>query len=152
GAEFHAYLLLPIFLVLTRERRGSWIMLVAGVAFPTVFYLTSGVGPDPPHGAVTLIRCLPLFGAGCAASLLSGELRRFARPAAIVGVFGSLALLQFRISALSAGLLIVPTLIGVLYAPWAKRLFEGRWMLELGRISYSLFMVHTLVQVFVLDR
>jgi peptidoglycan/LPS O-acetylase OafA/YrhL len=140
SAEWHAYLVFPLLMLALRRldwRRALWLV-AAGVLLPLLAYLYGGGEEQyPTNGVPVLLRVLPLFAAGMALYLVWQRVRRLPSTLAALAVLGTPACLWWAPAAPYAVLLV----------PLAA-LFGTAPMLWLGKISYSLYMTHALVEAF----
>ena len=153
SAEMHAYLLFPILLPAIRMRAGALAILLLCVAATLVIYL-SGASVDtyPTNGILVLIRACLLFAAGMA-------LFRLRKITGCIGsglTFGIVGLLVVILSVPAVqpfATCLAPILVIASLGPNRLRLFLGNpFALYLGRVSFSLYMVHGVVQILLIDR
>jgi peptidoglycan/LPS O-acetylase OafA/YrhL len=149
SAEWHAYLLFPV-LAWVMQRAISWLprwtpWACCGVPW-LVYWLGAAADPHPTNGDLLMWRVLPLF--------LAGMLCRglFARNVAGWGLAPVLA----------AGLLASPwpelavmtcpaVLLWALSSQGARVGLAGSVSVWLGKVSYSLYMTHALVEMYVVQ-
>ncbi|EJN08093.1 acyltransferase [Herbaspirillum sp. YR522] len=152
SAEWHAYLLFPLLVpvVLRLRRAMATIVALACVLVPFALYLQH-VQPDqyPTNGVVVLARVLPLFLLGML--LFHFRSQRVLRSglAALLIVLATLVLLSIDRWA-PAAVLLAPALVLAAMSPnWLQAALRHDSLLLLGRISYSLYMTHALVERFI---
>lgn len=154
SAEWHAYLLFPLLVLALRKcgARMAVALIALGVVLPFVLYLPPyPLEQYPTNGVAVLFRVLPLFIAGMALHVVWRQVRRVPAVLAALVVGGTLALLCWP-QASPAAVLLVPLLVlAVLRTPWLKAGLSRAPLLWLGKISYSLYMTHALVESFVLS-
>ncbi|MCX5493778.1 acyltransferase [Kaistia dalseonensis] len=162
SVEWHLYVLFPFMLVLIRNRMACFGVVLGGTILVLIVYLT-GFGaeavvtggdwePYPTNGPVALLRGLLLFSAGIAVY----GIRDIAGPAlnivALPVVFGFVGLLLFEPTAPFSVLLVPVLILCVMTNPLVSDGLSGRIQLFLGKISYSLYMTHALVQIIFVNR
>lgn len=153
SAEFHAYALFPLLVLLVRGTWKSIAALVLGVGIPLAIYYSRGLDEEfPTNGAVVLLRSLPLFLAGIGLYNLHDRLVKVAAPVIVLPIAAIPLLLSFQALAPLAVLSIYALIIGSLTLAPLQRFLQTRQAVRLGELSYSLYLVHALVQVFVLER
>jgi peptidoglycan/LPS O-acetylase OafA/YrhL len=150
SAEFHAYAVFPFAVRwLHGPRRALWVLGV-GIALPAALYAYAWHGQDRAplltNGIPVLLRALPLFAVGMACQALPA-----ARGAGSVGValLAALGVGATLWSGLTVpALLCAPALVYLtLHNPHLSRVFRLRSLQFLGEISYSLYMVHAVVEI-----
>lgn len=154
SAEWHAYLVFPLLVWLLRKcgARTALLLVALGIAVPFLLYLPPFQQDQyPTNGAAVLLRVLPLFMAGMALHIVWPQVRRVPSALGFVVVAGTLGLLCFPQSSPGAVLLVPLLLLSALRSPWLKRCLSSAPLLWLGKISYSLYMTHALVESFVLS-
>ena len=153
SSEFHVYLIAPFLIRFIKRKSVAIAAVVFGVMLPLVIYLL--YYPEtrfPTNGFVTLLRAIPLFAVGVGVYQLKDLPFWKDGLLALVVVACSIALLATPGYSPFA-LLGVPMLVAVVRAaPRASALLSTRPLTFLGEISYSLYMVHALVQIIVLNR
>lgn len=149
SAEWHAYLVFPLLVPLIHRLnwRPALAVVVAGVIIPLLVYL-QGVGPDryPSNGLPVLLRVLPLFIAGMALYRIWPHVRRVADGWAVLAVAGTLLCLWFEQLGPLAVLLVPLLVLAALRQRWLRTCFSSAPLLWLGKVSYSLYMTHALVE------
>lgn len=153
SAEWHAYVVFPFLVPLaSRLRKGPALALVAlAVAIACGIYLQQ-LAPDqyPSNGIVVLLRVLPLFIGGMALQRL--WVGGFTVPTALglAASAGTLALLCSPALAPYAVLLVPVVILTVLQKNILQRAMRSAPLLWLGKVSYSLYMTHAIVDIFYL--
>jgi peptidoglycan/LPS O-acetylase OafA/YrhL len=154
SAEWHAYLLFPLLVPLLKRIawRGAVLTMLAGVSVTLLVYLFANDQDQyPTNGMLVLLRVLPLFITGMALYMLWPHVRRVPDALALLAVAGTLACLWFSRWAPLAVLLVPLLVLATLRHPLLKTVFASAPLLWLGKISYSLYMTHALVEGFVLS-
>lgn len=154
SAEWHAYLFFPLLALLMRRCGGrlAGLLICLGVAVPLVLYLSPYQEEQyPTNGVAVLLRVLPLFVTGMALHRIWLSVRRVSAATAAVAVVGTLWLLCLPSLAPAAVVLVPLLVLSALRAAWLQRLLSSAPLLWLGKISYSLYMTHALVEGFVLS-
>jgi peptidoglycan/LPS O-acetylase OafA/YrhL len=153
SAEWHAYVIFPFLVPLFRRMaRGSALALVViGALVPLAVYLQN-LQPEqyPTNGLIVLTRVLPLFMCGMALYVLRKDGLGVPRWLAVLSALGTLLCLCLAEAAPFA-VLLAPLFV---YAVLQDRMVGG-WFcwppfLWLGKISYSLYMTHALIDIFFL--
>lgn len=151
SAEWHAYVLFPLLVApLSRLRAASSALLMIGcLAVPLAVYLW-GVGADtyPTNGPIVLARVLPLF---CAGMLLKfNATASWATLTSVTGlVFAATLVLLFYSNVPAFAVLLIPAVVAcVLSHRWVSDFFCRPSLLWLGKVSYSLYMTHTLIEMY----
>jgi peptidoglycan/LPS O-acetylase OafA/YrhL len=149
SAEWHAYLIFPLLVPLLHKLnwRPALAVVAAGVVIPLLVYL-QGVGPDryPSNGLPVLLRVLPLFIAGMAMYRIWPQVRRVGDGWALLAVIGTLLCLWFEQCGPLAVLLVPLLVLATLRQRWLRGCFSSAPLLWLGKVSYSLYMTHALVE------
>lgn len=156
SAECHAYLLFPLLAVTMaklRTRTASVLVLLCTLA-TLGLYLSGTPQMDlerfPTNGPIVLLRALPLFIAGMACyslwrtRLLARDWKALALCVALIALLRAPAAAPFAV--LGAPLLVLMAL----QATGARAILSSRFAVALGTISYSLYMTHALVEVFLI--
>lgn len=154
SAEWHAYVVFPLLVLMMRKCSVwmSWLLIGLGVAVPLLLYLPPyEVEQYPTNGLEVLFRVLPLFIVGIALHAIWSRVRRVPAALGLLTVLATLVLLCFSSVAPFAVLLVPLLVLSVLRTPWLERQLSSAPLLWLGKISYSLYMTHALVQSFVLS-
>jgi peptidoglycan/LPS O-acetylase OafA/YrhL len=154
SAEWHAYLVFPLLVLMLRNcsARMSWVLIGLGVAVPLLLYLPPyEVEQYPTNGLEVLFRVIPLFIVGMALHTIWLRVRRMPAALGWLALLGTLVLLSFPALAPFAVLLVPLLVLSVLRTPWLERRLSTVPLLWLGKISYSLYMMHALIQSFVLN-
>jgi len=158
SAEFLAYLLFPLYVVLFRRLRSPWVLLAAiVVAMALCFVLITLVlrWPFNEPGPISNIRVVCEFAIGVALFRLwqSGRVASAPWPAivllALAGILAIAALTppRHRLD-YAIVLLMAPLILGLVSGHGiVARLLSSRAMVYLGEISYSTYLVHALVIV-----
>lgn len=149
AVEAELYLLFPLFLLI-RRRLGA-VVLLAAITLPLLAY---GVARGaPPEGDTGLTWHLaPVFVAGIVAAGIRWKLPwHWLSAAAILPVLYVIHLKgsywtghhYFWIDlAITPGLTMLIIAVATRSAPWLTRLLSSRPLHELGKISYSLYLIH----------
>lgn len=151
SAEWHAYLIFPFLVPLLRKMTTSMALATVTLAaiIPFTIYV-QGLLPDqyPTNGLIVLARAIPLFIGGMGLHILHKEGRVMSWPLAWLATLGTLLCLCVpRMAAVSV--LLTPLLmLTVLENDSVRRVFRSAPLLWLGKISYSLYMTHALVDIF----
>jgi len=160
SAEWHAYLLFPLLWEAARRLAGSRAacLLALCCLIPFALYVRGGQDgspePYPTNGAVLLLRVLPLFFGGMLLHRLyqsagaSTCLTRLSGWRAWTPVLATLTLLWSTPLAPLAVLLAPWLILAALSPNRVRSALRARPLLLLGKISYSLYMTHALVEVF----
>ena len=154
SAEWHAYLLFPLLVPLVKRIawRGAVLTMTVGVGVTLLIYLFANDQDQyPTNGMLVLLRVLPLFITGMALYMLWPHVRRVPDTLALLAVGGTLVCLWFGKLAPLAVLLVPLLVLATLRHPLLKTVFASAPLLWLGKISYSLYMTHALVEGFVLS-
>jgi peptidoglycan/LPS O-acetylase OafA/YrhL len=153
SAEMHVYLLLPLLtrIMLTK----AYAAVALGVCVPgaLLIYL-SGIGYEtfPTNGIAVLLRAGCLFVAGMAAYTLKDSAAYVGNVTALGILTVLFSLLSFENAAPFAVLLTPFLVIGTLGSNFLNWVLIHPWALYLGRISYSVYMIHAVVQILFVDR
>lgn len=156
SAECHAYLLFPLLAARVSQlsRRWALALVLLGVGTTLALYLSAGNAADlerfPTNGPVVLLRAAPLFVAGMATYSLraTGWLSR--ERLAIALLIALVLLLSVR-SANCLAVIATPFVVLMcLQTRSIATLFGRRIAISLGRLSYSLYMTHALVETFLI--
>jgi peptidoglycan/LPS O-acetylase OafA/YrhL len=151
SAEWHAYLLFPLLVPLALRCRGvvAGLMLVASAVVPFTLYLQQ-LSPDPfpTNGWPVLMRVFPLFFGGMLLYRVAPVRWFSSGTAALLFVGGTLVVLFFDKFSALAVLLAPPMIMAALSENWFQSLLRRPTLLFLGKISYSLYMTHALVETF----
>ncbi|WP_290970866.1 acyltransferase [Herbaspirillum sp.] len=154
SAEWHAYLLFPAMWLLARRAAGARavLLLACCTLIPFAVYLMDAPSERyPTNGVVLLARAIPLFFGGMLLYRLHHLNRiRWRGGAAAVCVAATVALLCS--DAAPAAVLLAPCLVlSALSKNWFQSLLRSKPLLFLGKISYSLYMTHALVEMFFVE-
>ncbi|MES2741016.1 MAG: acyltransferase [Pseudomonadota bacterium] len=153
SAEWHAYLLFPLLVPLVRKLGGATALLwlAFAVLVPLGLYLQHLLpDPYPTNGLVVLLRVLPLFSGGMVLYRLRARGNWMSGPLAVLATLGTLACLCSPVAAPYAVLLTPLLVLAVLEDRLVRGLFRAAPLLWLGKISYSLYMTHALVEIFLM--
>jgi peptidoglycan/LPS O-acetylase OafA/YrhL len=153
SAEMAVYLAFP-FLAPFANRK-NLVLAGALVALCIVFLMYaqgSGASAYPTNGPGVILRAFCLFIVGMAAYQWRETGRRVGDAGAAALVAVALALLSFERSASFAVFLVAPLVLATIDGNWLATALSRPTPLFLGRISYSLYMIHAVVQILVLDR
>lgn len=155
SAEWHAYLLFPLMWLFARRAAGikAVVLLACCTLIPFAVYL-AGTQPEryPTNGLVLLARAIPLFFGG----MLLYRLHHLSPTAwrtgaATMCVAATVALLCFDAAAPAAVLLAPCLVLSALSQNRFQSLLRSKPLLFLGKISYSLYMTHALVETFFVE-
>lgn len=156
SAEWHAYILFPI-LILLVNRFGRWGSIFSIVLLTVMVFIlyNSDVGNEkyPTNGLAVILRTIPLFYSGMVLYRLifenSNNIGLNDWASFFVLIILIIALCGERYSSLAV--IFVPFLILIsLRCGVISRFFSTKPCLFLGKISYSMYMTHALVQALVL--
>ena len=153
SAEWHAYLLFPLLVPLVRKLSGvaALLWLTLAVLIPLGLYLQHLLpDPYPTNGLVVLARVLPLFTGGMALYVLRGKGDWMSGPLALLATLGTVACLCSPAVAPYSVLLTPLLVLAVLENRVVRGLFRSGPLVWLGKISYSLYMTHALVEIFLM--
>lgn len=158
SVEFMAYLIFPFALPLIWRASGA-AKATAGLAIVALLALLALVTHDnfdQWDGPITLLRCLPEFILGTLLYCAFRELPRNSIVSRDWTAFGVLVLIVVCLHAgapdlLIAGLFAILVLAAVVNNGAFSRLANAAPLIWLGEISYSLYLLHGLVQ-FVVDK
>lgn len=149
SAEWHAYLVFPLLVPLLARLRGKGVMIAAClcVLLPYVLY-QQDLQPDqyPTNGWLVMLRVLPLFFCGMCLYTLNPVRWLAGNVAATLVVVASLALLCLDATAPLAVLLAPGLVLATLGGNWLQALMRRPSLLFLGKISYSMYMTHALIE------
>lgn len=152
SAEWHAYLLFPLLVpvVLRLKSATATVAALVCVLVPFVMYLQH-VQPDqyPTNGLAVLARVLPLFLLGMMLFHFRNQRLFRSGPAAAIIVLATLVLLSIDRWAPAAVLLAPVLVLAAMSSNWLQAMLRHASLLLLGRISYSLYMTHALVERFI---
>lgn len=153
SAEWHAYFLFPFLVGVFCRCRGPLILMAIaiGTLIPFVLYIGDfAIERYPTNGTLLLLRVLPLFMVGMAIFRIRALYSSYFVHDLWVGtiIVGTLMSLSSPASAPVAVLLAPFVVIGALGNPRFSSFLRIRAFLFLGTISYSLYMTHTLVDIF----
>lgn len=154
SAEWHAYLVFPLAVLVVHRWRGraAWTGAVLAACIPVGVYLGLDLADTyPTNGVWVLARVLPLFLAGMLVRQATARASTMSGPGPWPWVLVGLTLLMLFASAWPAlSVILIPGLVwGILNDRWLGRFFSRPGMLWLGAISYSLYMTHALVAMLV---
>lgn len=155
SAEWHAYLLFPLLWWLARRAAGikAVLLLACCVLIPFAIYLADA-SPEryPTNGLVLLARAIPLFFGGMLLYRLHHQKQMAWRTGvATLWVAATVGLLCFDAAAPAAVLLAPGLVLAALSENRFQSLLRSRPLLFLGKISYSLYMTHALVETFFVE-
>ncbi len=149
SAEWHAYLAFPLMVPLLARLRTKAAAVAAGmcVLVPFLLYLQD-VQPDqyPTNGWLVLLRVLPLFFCGMCLYVLNPVRWLAGNAAAALLAAASIVLLCFDATAPWAVLLAPALVLSTLGGNWLQALMRRPALLFLGKISYSMYMTHALIE------
>ncbi len=153
SAEWHAYVIFPFVAgwVQALRRQLAWALMMVGVLVPFTLYLCD-LQPDqyPTNGWLVLLRVLPLFLCGMALYTVRRDGAGMARAPALLIAGLTVFCLCYAPAAPYAVLLVPLLVLAVLADDWVGRVFRSVPLLWLGKISYSLYMTHALVEIFLM--
>lgn len=162
SVEWHLYLIFPFLLPLIYRKQACWALVVGGtvMAFLVYGYLVSlGLVVDngelevfPTNGPIALLRGLLLFVVGIGLYGVIRESLMASGAAMVSAVVGLLACLHFDGLAPVAVLFVPILVLGAINNHAARNVLSLPPALFLGKISYSLYMCHALVQIMVVNR
>jgi peptidoglycan/LPS O-acetylase OafA/YrhL len=152
SAEFHAYAVFPFAVRWLGGLRRALCVIAAGTALPAALYLycwSAGGDPVPTNGLPALLRALPLFAVGMACHGLPAARWAGSARAALALAVGLSATLWFGSGV--ADVLWSPLLVYLtLHNPHLGRVFRLRSLQFLGELSFSLYMVHAVIEALLL--
>jgi peptidoglycan/LPS O-acetylase OafA/YrhL len=160
STEFYSYLVFPFLVPLFARGRAAALGFGAlGLAIALIIYSKStGDGP-PTNGLLAFIRTLALFVVGMTVNTVykNEAVQRLASaPLVAVGLGVVLALLIHLVEENFmnvVAVVLVPVIVLItLHQPVVRDFFSRPLGQTLGRLSYSLYMVHAVVQIIILDR
>jgi len=152
SAEWHAYLLFPLMVPLVARigRVGAILAMFACTLVPLALYLQN-LQPDqyPTNGVLVLLRVFPLFLAGTLMYRVAPA-RWFASGlAAAVLVLATIVALSVESWAPWAVLLAPALVLSALSHNWFQAVLRRPVWLFFGKISYSMYMTHALVETLI---
>lgn len=153
SAEWHAYLVFPLLVPFLKNMRrwpaGGIVLL--GVFIPFSIYLQQLPADQyPTNGMIVLARVMPFFFAGMALYSLNQARYFVSNVLAVFVIGGTLLCLSYSCTAPFSVLLIPLLVLVVLQNPTVQAVFCSKFLLWLGKISYSLYMTHALIDTFFL--
>jgi peptidoglycan/LPS O-acetylase OafA/YrhL len=154
SAEWHAYLLFPVLWMCARRMAGLRALLLLALCCLIPFWLYHlDLQPDqyPTNGLALLGRALPLFFGGMLMQRIDRSRWHWSGWSAGAMVIATVALLWHDASAPFAVLLAPALVFSALSANWFQRVLRTRPLLFLGKISYSLYMTHALIEAFFVE-
>jgi peptidoglycan/LPS O-acetylase OafA/YrhL len=153
SAEWHAYVVFPFLVPMAlRLKKAPALALVAlAVSIACGIYLQQ-LAPDqyPSNGLVVLLRVLALFVGGMALQRLWVGGVVVPTAVGLAATAGTLALLCSPALAPYAVLLVPVVILTVLQKNIVQRVMRSGPLLWLGKVSYSLYMTHAIVDIFYL--
>ncbi|MDW5442083.1 acyltransferase [Polaromonas sp. SM01] len=132
--DFQLFVISVAVLSLLRDTRHRWLVLVLAAA--SLLYFNRDAGLD--------MTGLYFFGS-YALGMLAWWASRSTHPARwllAIAVLGGLALLLDFRGRLLVAVLVALGLVGLQRGLWAARWLQAPWLLQLGKISYSVFLIH----------
>ncbi len=154
SVEWHLYLLFPLIVLVFPLKRLSWLMMLVGVAGPSLYVLSRGGsgGSVPSTGGLSLLFALGLFVSGMAVYSIWRSRRLDSWGLAIAAVVITVACISVRgwfwMALLASPLL----LLALLRNNVVRAVFSSAPMRFLGTISYSLYMSHAVFQMLAVNR
>lgn len=132
--DFQLFTITVLILTLVPGERHRWLVLALGAASLLLFNRQAGLD----------MTGLYFFGA-YALGMLAWWASRSERPArwllAIAGLGAAALLLDFR-GRLLLAVVVALLLVGMQRSAWPRRWLQAPWVLRLGQISYSVFLIH----------
>jgi peptidoglycan/LPS O-acetylase OafA/YrhL len=150
SAEFHVYLIFPFIVRYLRHPLACALLFATAGLIP--FVLSNLVGGTATNGVLVLVRAGALFVAGMAAFQLRNSTVLRSPVLAALSVACPALLVCSDKTASFAVLFAAPLLIGAMFSGPVARFLRLRISVVLGEISYSLYMVHAVVQILVLSK
>lgn len=158
SAEWFAYLFFPILLTLSLRTRPSLLLIFSAVAYASIWLISHDINPARPITKITndfsMFRIMPAFVLGIA--LYRFKATRPPNPQAMAGVVICAFLSLIVIHKGYLGILVIPFFSGIIiWAADLSRLPKPTWLSHavpvwLGKISYSLYMIHYPCMVLIL--
>ena len=156
SAEWHVYVLFPL-LMMTINKLGKRTVIFSIVLLTAFVFLLycSLIGNEkyPTNGLAVMLRVVPLFYSGMALyrllSELNGSVQVHSFSAFLIAAFLFFLLSNGQLSAFAV--FFVPVLIFLtLSNSTFSKVFGSKFSIFLGKISYSMYMTHAVVQALVL--
>ena len=153
SAEMHVYLLLPLLARFFLTKTFALIAMIGCVIGALLIYLFGGNSEIfPTNGLLVLPRAGFLFVAGMASYTLRDTAAGIGNAAVLAVLAMLFLLLSFESIAPYAVLLTPLLVVGTLGNNLLHKTLVYPWALHLGRISYSVYMIHAVVQILIVDR
>ncbi|QBJ79409.1 acyltransferase [Aquitalea sp. USM4] len=156
SAEWHVYVLFPL-LMMTINKLGKRTVIFSIVLLTAFVFLLycSLIGNEkyPTNGLAVMLRVVPLFYSGMALYRLLSESNGLVQvhlfPAFLIAAFLFFLLSNGQLSTFAV--FFVPVLIFLTLSNSAfSKVFGSKFSIFLGKISYSMYMTHAVVQALVL--
>ncbi|MCA1322653.1 acyltransferase family protein [Herbaspirillum sp. alder98] len=152
SAEWHAYLLFPLMVPLVARigRVGAVLAVIACTLIPLALYLQN-LQPDqyPTNGVLVLLRVFPLFLAGTLMYRIGAANWFSSGFAAALLVLATVVALSHEQWAPWAVLLAPAMVLSALSQNWFQSVLRRPLLLFFGKISYSMYMTHALVETMI---
>lgn len=148
SAEWHAYVLFPLLVPVVRRLNNLVVAVAVASAVPVGLYCWYQIEDIGTNGLISLLRVIPLFVIGMVAYRLRDQEWTGSTSIVLLGTVGTLALLIIPRAWILLPIAAPTLLFAALNENWFSRLLHARILVWLGEQSYSLYMIHALIQIF----